>query len=81
MLKYLIVRIISLKDWPDVFPFFCRFEAQHGLLCALGYVTANCMLRNPPVSSFLLRVLRDRHSFHLPYLNCEYIFSYIGVTS
>ncbi|KAG6414017.1 hypothetical protein SASPL_126733 [Salvia splendens] len=27
-----------------------RFEAQHGQLCALGYVTANCLLRAPPVS-------------------------------
>ncbi|KAH6836999.1 ARM repeat superfamily protein [Perilla frutescens var. hirtella] len=36
-----------------------RFEAQHGLLCALGYATANCMLRAPSISdSVLLSVLR-----------------------
>ncbi|KAL6524314.1 hypothetical protein OROGR_016748 [Orobanche gracilis] len=32
-----------------------RFEAQHGLLCALGYVTANCMLRIPPISESVLQ--------------------------
>ncbi|KAL7113564.1 hypothetical protein ACP275_04G068800 [Erythranthe tilingii] len=32
-----------------------RFEAQHGLLCALGYVTANCVLRNPPISESVLQ--------------------------
>ncbi|KAL1555169.1 proteasome adapter and scaffold protein ECM29-like isoform X1 [Salvia divinorum] len=31
-----------------------RFEAQHGLLCALGYVTANCLLRAPPISNSVL---------------------------
>lgn len=28
-----------------------RFEVQHGALCALGYVTANCMSTKPAVSS------------------------------
>ncbi|PIN26135.1 hypothetical protein CDL12_01113 [Handroanthus impetiginosus] len=32
-----------------------RFEAQHGLLCALGYVTANCMLRTPPIPESVLQ--------------------------
>ncbi|KAL6519030.1 hypothetical protein OROHE_017454 [Orobanche hederae] len=32
-----------------------RFEAQHGLLCALGYVTANCLLRIPPISESVLQ--------------------------
>ncbi|KAL3828680.1 hypothetical protein ACJIZ3_017482 [Penstemon smallii] len=32
-----------------------RFETQHGLLCALGYVTANCMLRDPPISESQLQ--------------------------
>ncbi|KAL3621946.1 hypothetical protein CASFOL_034142 [Castilleja foliolosa] len=32
-----------------------RFEAQHGLLCALGYVTANCVLRTPPISESVLQ--------------------------
>lgn len=27
-----------------------RFEVQHGALCALGYVTADCMSRKPAVS-------------------------------
>ncbi|XP_057801656.1 uncharacterized protein LOC131016878 isoform X2 [Salvia miltiorrhiza] len=31
-----------------------RFEAHHGLLCALGYVTANCLLRAPPISNSVL---------------------------
>ncbi|KAK6164025.1 hypothetical protein DH2020_000889 [Rehmannia glutinosa] len=32
-----------------------RFEAQHGLLCALGYITANCVLRTPPISESVLQ--------------------------
>lgn len=29
---------------------FFRFETQHGLLCALGYVAADCMKRTHIVS-------------------------------
>ncbi|KAG8388927.1 hypothetical protein BUALT_Bualt02G0176200 [Buddleja alternifolia] len=32
-----------------------RFETQHGLLCALGYVTANCLLRSPPIPESVLQ--------------------------
>lgn len=32
-----------------------RFEVQHGVLCALGYVTANCMSRSPTISESLLQ--------------------------
>ncbi|KAL0389274.1 UNVERIFIED_CONTAM: Proteasome adapter and scaffold protein ECM29 [Sesamum calycinum] len=32
-----------------------RFEAQQGLLCALGYVTANCVLRTDPISESVLQ--------------------------
>lgn len=32
-----------------------RFEIQHGVLCALGYVTANCMSRSPTISESLLQ--------------------------
>ncbi|CAL5425499.1 unnamed protein product [Camellia sinensis] len=32
-----------------------RFETQHGVLCALGYVTADCMTRTPTVSESLLQ--------------------------
>ncbi|PSR90112.1 Proteasome-associated protein [Actinidia chinensis var. chinensis] len=32
-----------------------RFETQHGLICALGYVTADCMTRIPTVSESLLQ--------------------------
>ncbi|CAA0805895.1 ARM repeat superfamily protein [Striga hermonthica] len=32
-----------------------RFEAQHGLLCALGYVTANCVMNSPPISESVLQ--------------------------
>lgn len=28
-----------------------RFETQHGTLCAIGYVTADCMSRTPSVSN------------------------------
>lgn len=29
-----------------------RFETQHGALCAIGYVTADCLSRTPTVSFF-----------------------------
>ncbi|XP_051141908.1 uncharacterized protein LOC127258894 isoform X2 [Andrographis paniculata] len=32
-----------------------RFEMQHGLLCALGYVTANCVLTTPSISESVLQ--------------------------
>ncbi|KZV44445.1 hypothetical protein F511_19346 [Dorcoceras hygrometricum] len=32
-----------------------RFETQHGLLCALGFVTANASLRNPSISDSQLQ--------------------------
>ncbi|XP_052205851.1 uncharacterized protein LOC127810408 isoform X2 [Diospyros lotus] len=32
-----------------------RFETQHGVLCALGYVAADCMTRTPTVSESLLQ--------------------------
>ncbi|GER40722.1 ARM repeat superfamily protein [Striga asiatica] len=32
-----------------------RFEAQHGLLCVLGYVTANCVMNTPPISQSVLQ--------------------------
>ncbi|KAA8544630.1 hypothetical protein F0562_022642 [Nyssa sinensis] len=32
-----------------------RFETQHGVLCALGYVTADCMSRIPTISESLLQ--------------------------
>ncbi|XP_071911777.1 uncharacterized protein [Coffea arabica] len=32
-----------------------RFEMQHGVLCALGYVTANCLLKAPTISDSLLQ--------------------------
>ncbi|EPS65152.1 hypothetical protein M569_09623, partial [Genlisea aurea] len=32
-----------------------RYEAQHGLLSALGYVTANCLLREPSMSQPVLQ--------------------------
>uniref|UniRef100_A0A5B7B1H9 Proteasome-associated protein ECM29 n=1 Tax=Davidia involucrata TaxID=16924 RepID=A0A5B7B1H9_DAVIN len=32
-----------------------RFETQHGVLCALGYVTADCMSRMPTISESLLQ--------------------------
>nr|GMD14620.1 proteasome-associated protein ECM29 homolog isoform X1 [Ipomoea batatas] len=36
-----------------------RFEMEHGLLCALGYITANCMSRTPCIPESLLQsVLR-----------------------
>ncbi|KAL2510922.1 ARM repeat superfamily protein [Abeliophyllum distichum] len=34
-----------------------RFEMQHGLLCALGYVTANCMLTTPTISESQLQCI------------------------
>lgn len=52
---------------------FYRFEAQHGLLCALGYVTANCLLRASPVSySFFTRKVMDRFVY-FPYIECKWI--------
>ena len=35
--------------WLDL-ALFTRFEIQHGMICALGYVTADCVLRTPNVS-------------------------------
>ncbi|KAF5778932.1 putative armadillo-like helical, proteasome component Ecm29 [Helianthus annuus] len=32
-----------------------RFEIQHGMICALGYVTANCLLRTPTVTNSLFQ--------------------------
>ncbi|KAI3523966.1 hypothetical protein L1887_02516 [Cichorium endivia] len=32
-----------------------RFEIQHGILSALGYVTANCLLRTPTITDSLLQ--------------------------
>ncbi|CAH1427060.1 unnamed protein product [Lactuca virosa] len=32
-----------------------RFEIQHGILCALGYVSANCLLRTPTITDSLLQ--------------------------
>ncbi|XP_019163794.1 PREDICTED: proteasome-associated protein ECM29 homolog isoform X2 [Ipomoea nil] len=32
-----------------------RFEMEHGLLCALGYITANCMSRKPSIPESLLQ--------------------------
>lgn len=32
-----------------------RFEMQHGLICALGYVTANSLIRTPPISGAVLQ--------------------------
>ncbi|KAD4180200.1 hypothetical protein E3N88_28791 [Mikania micrantha] len=32
-----------------------RFEIQHGMICALGYVTANCLLRTPTITDVLLQ--------------------------
>lgn len=29
---------------------FCRFETQHGVLCAIGFVTADCVSKTPIVS-------------------------------
>ncbi|CAI9106154.1 OLC1v1005230C2 [Oldenlandia corymbosa var. corymbosa] len=34
-----------------------RFEMQHGVICALGYVTANCLLRTPTISESLLQTV------------------------
>ncbi|CAA3007764.1 proteasome-associated ECM29 homolog isoform X1 [Olea europaea subsp. europaea] len=40
-----------------------RFEMQHGLLCALGYVTANCVSKTPTISEsqlqYILKCLVD----------------------
>ncbi|KAI3814371.1 hypothetical protein L1987_19124 [Smallanthus sonchifolius] len=32
-----------------------RFEIQHGMICALGYVTANCLLRTPTITDSLFQ--------------------------
>ncbi|KAL3530047.1 hypothetical protein ACH5RR_009369 [Cinchona calisaya] len=32
-----------------------RFEVQHGVLCALGYIIANCLLKAPTISESLLQ--------------------------
>ncbi|KDO54730.1 hypothetical protein CISIN_1g0041111mg, partial [Citrus sinensis] len=42
-----------------------RFEAQHGVLCAIGYVTANSMCRSPAVSCIISYSLSFICSFFL----------------
>ncbi|KAK9053492.1 hypothetical protein SSX86_030126 [Deinandra increscens subsp. villosa] len=32
-----------------------RFEIQHGMICSLGYVTANCLLRTPTITDSLFQ--------------------------
>ncbi|CAK9147573.1 unnamed protein product [Ilex paraguariensis] len=54
----LICELVSLLDGSPKLRFvvlICMFEMQHGVLCALGYVTATCMSRTPTISESLLQ--------------------------
>ncbi|XAR59596.1 hypothetical protein NMG60_11015485 [Bertholletia excelsa] len=50
-LSDLIRELISSASGADKL----RFEMQHGLLCAMGYVTADCITRTPSISESLLK--------------------------
>ena len=57
------IRFLSLLFILSLF----RFETQHGALCAIGYITADCMSRTPTVSWMFVLLCYYVSFFILPH--------------